>query len=224
MSDEIQNAQASTEQASSAPTQNSKVANQKAVLAYLNEKFPRCFTLEGEARPLKIGIFQDLANALEGDENVSKTQIRHALRHYTSSWRYLYGCKEGAVRVDLDGNDAGALEQEHIEHAQAELKEAKARVAQRRAQQNANKKDERKSKSAVKAVKKPRPAKAPNKAQKVNLKAVQADTLAKGEAVKVKVAERINDAVVLDVMKDAAKVQLNSGMTLNVPFEHLYRA
>ncbi len=23
--------------------------------------FPKCFTLEGEAKPLKIGIFQDLA-------------------------------------------------------------------------------------------------------------------------------------------------------------------
>ncbi|MBE2893910.1 RNA chaperone ProQ [Spirabiliibacterium falconis] len=224
MSDEIQNAQANAKPQGEAET-HSKFANQKAVLAYLNEKFPRCFTLEGEARPLKIGIFQDLAAALEGDETVSKTQIRHALRHYTSSWRYLYGCKVGAVRVDLDGNDAGELEQEHIDHAQAELKQAKARLAERRAKQNANKKDERKGKSAVKPVKKARPQvmRKPAKTQ-VNLSAVDANALQKGDAVKVKVAEKINAAVVLDVMKDSAKVQLNGGITLNVPFAHLYRA
>ena len=91
----------------------------------LAEKFPLCFILEGEAKPLKIGLFQDLAEALEDDERVSKTQLRQALRQYTSNWRYLHGCREGAVRVDLQGNPAGVLEAEHVTHAAQQLGRAK---------------------------------------------------------------------------------------------------
>ena len=36
----------------------------KEVIAHLVEKFPACFTLEGAVKPLKIGIFQELAAAL----------------------------------------------------------------------------------------------------------------------------------------------------------------
>lgn len=36
--------------------QPNKLNSSKEVIAYLAETFPRCFTLEGEARPLKIGI------------------------------------------------------------------------------------------------------------------------------------------------------------------------
>lgn len=71
--------------------------------------------------------------------NLSKTQLRAALRLYTSSWRYLYGVKAGAIRVDLDGNPCGELEEQHIAHARQQLEEAKARVqAQRAAQQAKN--------------------------------------------------------------------------------------
>ncbi|OKK25418.1 hypothetical protein BST87_25040, partial [Salmonella enterica subsp. enterica serovar Typhi] len=76
----------------------------KEVIAFLAERFPQCFSAEGEARPLKIGIFQDLVERVGGEMNLSKTQLRAALRLYTSSWRYLYGVKAGAIRVDLDGN------------------------------------------------------------------------------------------------------------------------
>jgi ProP effector len=47
--------------------------------------------------------------------NLSKTQLRSALRLYTSSWRYLYGIKPGATRVDLDGNPCGELDEQHVE-------------------------------------------------------------------------------------------------------------
>ncbi|WP_083228415.1 RNA chaperone ProQ, partial [Veronia pacifica] len=112
-----------------------KLASSKQVIAYIAERFPKCFTIEGEARPLKIGIFQDLAERLSDDPKVSKTQLRAALRQYTSSWRYLHGVKPGANRVDLDGNSCGELEQEHVDHAKKELAESKARVAERRKQQ-----------------------------------------------------------------------------------------
>lgn len=235
-------------------SEQQKFSNSKEVIAYLAQKFPLCFSLEGEAKPLKIGIFQDLAAALENDEKVSKTQLRHALRQYTSNWRYLHGCKAGAVRVDLDGNACGSLEQEHADHAAEQLQQAKAKVAERKAQMRAalkaknaelakaekaagkapqHKKPTSKAKpfaksavkaqsavkgqSAVKAGNKNRPAAQP-------LVSVDVATLQKGQEVKVKLAEKANRATILDVMKDSARVQLQSGMMLNVAFEHLYNA
>lgn len=114
-----------------------KLNSSKEVIAFLAERFPLCFSAEGEARPLKIGIFQDLVERVQGEENLSKTQLRSALRLYTSSWRYLYGVKVGAQRVDLDGNPCGELEQQHVDHARQQLEEAKARVQAQRAEQNA---------------------------------------------------------------------------------------
>ncbi len=111
-----------------------KLNSSKEVIAFLAERFPHCFSAEGEARPLKIGIFQDLVERVGGEMNLSKTQLRSALRLYTSSWRYLYGVKPGATRVDLDGNPCGELEEQHVEHARKQLEEAKARVQAQRAE------------------------------------------------------------------------------------------
>ncbi len=118
-----------------------KLNSNKEVIAYLAERFPLCFTAEGEARPLKIGIFADLVARIQGEDSLSKTQLRSALRLYTSSWRYLYGIKLGAQRVDLDGNPCGELEAQHVEHARKQLEEAKARVQQQRAAQQAKKRE-----------------------------------------------------------------------------------
>ncbi|PHM67092.1 RNA chaperone ProQ [Xenorhabdus stockiae] len=118
-----------------------KLNSSKEVIAFLAERFPLCFAAEGEARPLKIGIFQDIVERIQGEECLSKTQLRSALRLYTSSWRYLYGVKEGAQRVDLDGNACGELEAEHIEHARQQLAEAKARVQAQRTEQRAKKRE-----------------------------------------------------------------------------------
>ncbi len=43
-----------------------KLNSSKEVIAFLAERFPHCFSAEGEARPLKIGIFQDLVAASWG--------------------------------------------------------------------------------------------------------------------------------------------------------------
>ena len=45
-----------------------KLNSSKEVIAFLAERFPQCFSAEGEARPLKVGIFQDLVARVEGDE------------------------------------------------------------------------------------------------------------------------------------------------------------
>lgn len=118
----------------------------REVIAYLAEKFPLCFFLEGEVKPLKIGLFQDLSEALIGDEKVSKTAIRQALRAYTMNWRYLHACKAGAPRVGLQGEEVGIVDETQAAHAAQSLAEAKAIYAERKAAEMKEKrKNERKA-------------------------------------------------------------------------------
>lgn len=118
----------------------------KEVIAYLADKFPLCFFLEGEIKPLKIGLFQELSEALNGDENVSKTALRQALRIYTMNWRYLRACQAGAIRVGLQGEEAGVVDETQAAHAAQSLAEAKSAYAQRKAAEIKEKrKEERKA-------------------------------------------------------------------------------
>lgn len=224
-----------------------KLNSSKEVIAFLAERFPRCFIAEGEARPLKVGIFQDIVERLTEEDGISKTQLRSALRMYTSSWRYLYGVKEGAKRVDLDGNDCGELEAEHITHARQQLTEAKARVQAQRAEQKAQKKPAAK-KAGDKNTRNPaalakgnaprrrqsenkdRPQNSPNQTPRHNapvatepkLKSVtDINTLKIGQTLKVKVGSSLMDASVLEIAKDGVRVQLPTGMAMIVRAEHL---
>ena len=100
----------------------------KEIIAYLAEKFPLCFSVEGEAKPIKIGLFEDLAAVLADDETVSKTQLRQALRGYTMSWRYLAACKP-------NGEEAGIVDEQQAEHAAQTLAQSRETVAARKAEQ-----------------------------------------------------------------------------------------
>ena len=203
-----------------------KLKNSKEVIAYIAECFPKCFTLEGEAKPLKIGIFQDLAERLTDDQKVSKTQIRAALRQYTSSWRYLHGVKAGAIRVDLDGNPAGELEEEHVEHAKTALSESKAKVQARRKEQAQKVREEGKAK-AKPANKKPqnrRPQQ--NKTNnKVNspqeTRALTVEEITIGNQVNVNMGKGNMAATIVEVNKEDVRVQLPNGLQMVVKAEHL---
>ena len=109
-----------------------KIKDVKQIIVYLAEQFPKCFTAEGEAHPLKIGIFRELADRVEPQGVVSRTQLRQALRRYTSSWRYLKCIARGGQRIDLDGIAGDKVEQEHIDHAAKELEQSKAKFEQSR--------------------------------------------------------------------------------------------
>ncbi|EJU1776376.1 RNA chaperone ProQ [Salmonella enterica] len=221
-----------------------KLNSSKEVIEFLAERFPHCFSAEGEARPLKIGIFQDLVERVGGEMNLSKTQLRSALRLYTSSWRYLYGVKPGATRVDLDGNPCGELEEQHVEHARKQLEEAKARVQAQRAEQQAKKREAAaaagEKEDAPRRERKPRPvarrkegAERKPRADKPTTKAPRApreekhtpvsdiSVLTVGQSLKVKAGNNAMDATVLEITKDGVRVQLNSGMSLIVRAEHL---
>ncbi|MFC3023959.1 RNA chaperone ProQ [Vibrio zhugei] len=203
-----------------------KLKNSKEVIAYIAECFPKCFTLEGEAKPLKIGIFQDLAERLSDDSKVSKTQLRAALRQYTSSWRYLHGVKPGAVRVDLDGNDCGELEEQHIEHAKTALAESKARVDARRKEQNKKAREEGKAKTAQKPQNR-RPksqSKAPAKASNnkpVETRALNTDEASVGKQVNVNMGKGNMAATIVEINKEDVRVQLVNGLQMVVKMEHL---
>lgn len=222
-----------------------KLNSSKEVIAFLAERFPLCFTAEGEARPLKIGIFADLVERVQGEENLSKTQLRSALRLYTSSWRYLYGVKVGAERVDLDGNSCGVLEEQHVEHARKQLEEAKARVQAQRAEQQAK----RREAGATTEPRRPRPAAKkpaprrenapaavagqenrkprtprPPREEKREPRQVPVTDISKlqiGQEIKVRAGKSAMDATVLEIAKDGVRVQLSSGLAMIVRAEHL---
>ncbi|MGE6111423.1 RNA chaperone ProQ [Aeromonas salmonicida] len=203
-----------------------KLKNSKEIVAYLVEKFPACFIAEGEAKPLKIGIFQDLAERLADDARVSKTMLRSALRQYTSSWRYLHGLKAGQARVDLDGNPGELLTEEHIEHAKQALKESKERVFASRRTNNKEEKAKQPRRPAPRKV----DAAAKSDKPKAASKAVVADApLVKVDAANLKVDQGVRvvlgkspvPATIKEVTKDDVQVQLQTGMMLRVKFEHL---
>lgn len=204
-----------------------KLKNSKEVIAYIAERFPQCFTLEGEAKPLKIGIFQDLAERLNEDPKVSKTQLRAALRQYTSSWRYLHGVKLGATRVDLDGNASGELEAEHVEHAQATLAESKARVQARRKEQADKSREERaakaKAKSTPKAPRKPKTdsKKPAQKAAVVETRELKLDEIVIGKDINVNMGQGNMAATIVEINKDDVRVRLANGLQMVVKAEHL---
>jgi len=204
-----------------------KLNSTKAVLSYLIELFPQCFVKEGEAKPLKIGIFQDIADRIKDDDKVSKTQVRAALRQYTSSWRYLYGVKPGAKRVDLDGNEVGLVEQEHIDHAKEALELSKAKVRAHRkemaAKKNATEKQERRKNKTVKTsnyTKKNEEV----KVQKPSVisRPLKAEEVAENLDVKVNMGKGDLPATIIEVQKgNNIKVRLVNGLSISVSLDNL---
>jgi len=142
-----------------------KFTNNKQIIAFLTEQFPLCFTAgSNDAKPLKIGLFQELAVRLEEETRVSQTQLRGALRQYTLSWRYLHCIKQTVKRVDLDGVEGDEVSEEHAQHALKTLKESKDKAFANKKKANA-KSTEEKTKRAPKKVNVPNrtKSKAPKK-------------------------------------------------------------
>ncbi len=202
----------------------------KEIIAHLAEKFPACFTVEGPVKPLKVGIFQELAQALAEDDKVSKTQLRQALRHYTSSWRYLKSIKEGAQRVNLSGEEIEAIDAEQASFAAKTLKESQEKFANKKPQDKKENKaykgtkpaekgsTTKASKAKFKAVKaKKAPAKKP-----VKLNKVEANALSAGMKVMVQVGNSPLDATITEVAGKDVSVQLTSGMVVKTQADKIF--
>lgn len=231
-----------------------KPANVKEVLSFLSQNFPQCFIAEGAVKPLKVGIFQDLATRLGENAPVSKTQLRQALRVYTSSWRYLEATKEGVSRVDLDGQAAELIDAQQAEHAAKLLAESKQKAAEKRRsrQQEQRAQQAAKAPTADKAVaparavrpeqKRPnKNVKLPSKGMKAAAKAPAAtepkaapvavvlaelatQQLVVGAKVLVKLGSSPMPATVTEVNLPDVTVQLNSGMVIKTRQDSLFQA
>ena len=220
-----------------------KRLNTKEIIAYLTDKFPACFSIDGPAKALKIGIFQDLSEKLIDDETVSKTRLRQALRHYTSSWRYLKAVKLGNFRVDIDGNDSDEIDQEQADYASKTLKESQDKFGNKNKHDKTGKKpykgsklnksdntSETKSSAHKPATKQDKQAKfksvkSTKRAQtKVEVKLVPVETSAVvvGKNVKVKLGNSPMDAVITEVAGKDVSVQLNSGMVVKTQIKNIF--
>lgn len=223
-----------------------KLNSTKEVIAFLAERFPQCFSAEGEARPLKIGIFQDLVERVQGEMSLSKTQLRSALRLYTSSWRYLYGIKAGATRVDLDGNACGQLDETSTLNMRANSLKKPRHACRRNANSNRRKSVKRvkrprlavrvspcanlQSREPARSVRnkpaRPQPARhtsAPREESRPEQPKPVTDTAALqvGQSIKVTAGKNAMDATILEIGKDGVRVQLASGLAMIVRAEHL---
>jgi len=226
-----------------------KLANQKETLAFLSNKYPKCFFLDGPVKPLKIGIFQDLAKDLAEAEIVSKRLLRLSLRHYTSSWRYLSAIKTGVARIDLSGDEGDAIELQHAEHAAEQLKESKAKAAKHRENKlkeskkplkhkgyenrqiadgksveskNRSKTNEADSQPANRnGSSKTRHQARPAKPAVAPV-AIHANELVVGHSALVKLGKEPMPVTITDIGKDGISVQLKSGMTVKVQSAQLF--
>ncbi len=234
-----------TEQAPVTVEQNAEVKrlSTKEIIAYLAEKFPKCFSIEGPAKALKIGIFQDLSEKLIEDKTVSKTRLRQALRHYTSSWRYLKAVKLGNFRVDIDGNDSAEIDQEQADYAIKTLKESQEKFGNKIKHDKTGKKPYKGSKlnksdnssetkssahSQVTQQDKQAKFKSVKSTKRTHVKAevklvpVETSAVVVGKSVKVKLGNSPMDAVITEVAGKDVSVQLNSGMVVKTQIKNIF--
>lgn len=217
-----------SEVAKAATPEKQEKTDLNKIIEFLATKFPASFSVKGQAKVLKIGIFNDIAERLEESDQVSKTQVRHALRRYTNSWRYLEAVVKGGQRVDLDGNDVEALTEEHISHATTQLAESKAKFQEKRkAQKPQNKNGQKRSqaKTANLPKRKPKTNKPTTKPAPVEKKDLVAnDDFSAGNKVLVSLGASPVAATILETSKSDVSVQLSSGMVMKVSKDSIYKA
>jgi len=217
-----------------------KRTSTKEIIAYLTEKFPECFSIKGPVKPLKVGIFQDLAERLEGDETVSKTRLRQALRHYTSSWRYLKSVKLGAFRVDVDGKEIAEIDEEQANYASKTLKESQEKFGNKKATDKEQQKSYKakggdKSSKGNKSEGSKREHSKSNKFKQVKstkastpktesapLKPVEATTIKVGNKVRVQLGNSPMNATISEISGNDISVQLDSGMVIKTQLKNIF--
>ena len=226
------------------------------IVSFLSKKYPNTFVVENldskqkeepNYKPLKIGIFKDISDALFTPENepiehsFSKKAIRVALRYYTTRWGYLESVKEGVKRVNLNGEEDEVVTKEHEEHAQATLTEAKEKVKQA----NEAKKAKLKAKNGEKKnfSKKSFPRKPFNKnnngsynkfnkhhdnrfarkEESVEFVELAANDIVVGKHVHVKLSNSVASATVKEIKQDQVTVEISNGMVIKVNAKNIGR-
>lgn len=86
-------------------------------IGLLQKHFPLAFPKKPASKvPLKIGIHKDLLQHAE-KLGLSETEIRAALKKWCKGKRYMECMVAGAVRVDLQGHEAGFVSKEEASFA-----------------------------------------------------------------------------------------------------------
>lgn len=87
------------------------------ILTLLCSRFPNAFFMhEGKRKPLAVGIGRVVETIL-GHE-VKGTVLHRTLQFYVNNAAYLRGLTVDAVRLDIDGNEAGRVTADQAAHAQ----------------------------------------------------------------------------------------------------------
>lgn len=95
------------------------------IIGKLQRLFPVTFPKNPTPKvPLKVGILDDLYARSE-EIGISNEDIQLAIKTWCKSTRYWQVCKEGATRVDLDGNPSGTVEAKGAAQARAMANKAK---------------------------------------------------------------------------------------------------
>lgn len=90
----------------------------KEAWQWLQQQFPTAFSKQ--PIPLKIGTHEDIF-ALALADMPGIMWIKRALRYYVSSPRYLKGMLVGTIRIDLQGEQVGAVSEQEAIHAKERL-------------------------------------------------------------------------------------------------------
>jgi ProP effector len=189
----------------------------KDTLELLYKTFPKVFVKDGDARPLKIGIFEELKAKVADMEELSVSKVRAALRLYTSRLKYLYSVKEGVPRIDIEGNECGdTVSVEHANYAKERIKEinSKRKVTKPVAKKDGAKKT---------FVKKPNQKFANKKPFKIEGEKATLESLVSGAEVLVLSSEKhfVRGVVAQNAVKDNVYVTLKSGLTVNLPLDRV---
>lgn len=189
----------------------------KETLELLYKTFPKAFVKDGEVKPLKIGIFDDLKERIASVEGLSITKVRAALRMYTARLKYLYSVKEGVARIDLDGNATEDLvNDQHESYAKERIAEINSKRKPQKPKNNAGKKN---------FVKKPFNGNKPQakKPFKIEGDKANVEDLKQGTEVLVLSSEQhfVRGVVAQDATKDTVYVTLKSGLTVNLPLQRV---
>ena len=105
-------------QIDSTQTAESRGAQTQALQSWLVATYPATFSPDTPA-PLKIGTFHDL---IARHPDLDPATLRRALKRYCERRAYqLALAREGAVRLDLDGNPAGEVAEDQRRFAKAKL-------------------------------------------------------------------------------------------------------
>lgn len=200
----------------------SRLAHVKEALGLLYVNFPKAFIKEGNVKPLKIGIFNDLKGKIEGIEGLTLSKVRAALRMYTSQLRYLHSVVEGAKRIDLEGNEIeDIITSEHVEYAKGRISEINAKSkpkSQKSFKKFASKNNENGDKERAKPSVIYR-----KKTMKIAGDKPTAADLKQGVEVLVLSSEKkfVRGVVAKDCEKESVMITLKSGLTVNLPFDRV---